>query len=114
MKKMLMAAFIGTTLLAAASCTRTIEPDRYVSAMVALGCKNQSEGSEGGAAILKEQGVTLEEIQKFRKKADPKRMIQTAMEISRRVMECHGVKMESLPPQLPRPDATSPAGPAAE
>ena len=29
-------------------------------------------------------------------------MIQTAMEISRKVMECHGVQMQSLPPQLPQ------------
>jgi len=91
MKRILL-ALVALPLLAA--CSRTIPPEKYVDAMVALGCKGEMESSPAGEAVLKEQGVTVDQINDFRKRMDPKRTMQTAMEISRRVMECHGVKTE--------------------
>lgn len=91
MKRILLVSMV---LLAFAACSQTIPPEKYVAAMVALGCKGEMESTSGGVAILKEEGVSIEQIQTFRKKMDPKRAMQTAMEISRKVMECHGVKVQ--------------------
>ena len=97
--KTILGAVVALVFLAA--CGRTIAPEKYIASMVALGCKNLTERAPGAEAVLLEQQVTLRDIQRYRKKMDPKLAMQNAMEISRKVMECHGVQMQSLPPQLP-------------
>lgn len=89
MKKILFAMFITALLV---SCSRTISDEKFVGAMVALGCRNATETSPEGQAILKEQGVTPDDIRSFRQEMDPNAGMKVAMEISRRVSECHGVK----------------------
>lgn len=91
-----------------AACSPKIAPEKYIASMVALGCKNLTETAPGAEAVLQEQGVTLRDLQRYRKKMDPKFSMQNAMEIARKVMECHGVQMQSLPPQLPQ-QAPAPA-----
>ena len=60
--------------------------------MAALGCKNMTEKSPDAAQVLKEAGTSQDQITVFRKKMEPKKTTEVAMEIARRVMECHGVK----------------------
>lgn len=76
----------------AVSCSRTISKDKFIGTMTALGCSSAMENSPEAAPILKEHGVTMEDIQKFRKSMKPEESLKIAMEIARRVMECHGVK----------------------
>ena len=85
---------LAVVALAAAGCSRTISNEKYVDAMVSLGCANLTEGSKDGLSLLSDKGVSIDQIQKFRKNLDPKLAMKTSMEIARKVMGCHGVKME--------------------
>ena len=90
MKKIAMALLAGAFLV---SCANVIPAEKYVGAMVALGCGNALENTPEGAKILKEQGVTEDQIQAFRKKMDPKKIVQITTEIATKVAACHGVKL---------------------
>lgn len=83
-----------------ASCTRVIPVEKYTDAMAALGCQGLLETSPDAGAVLKEKGVTLADIQAFRKKMDPKEAMGIAMQIAKQVAACHGV---SLPMQQGQP-----------
>lgn len=89
MKKVIL-GMLAFVLLAA--CARTITDEQYIASMAALGCKDMTERSPNAAQVLKDAGVSSDQIMVFRKKMDPKRTTEIAMEIARRVMECHGVK----------------------
>lgn len=77
--------------LAACSSTSTISREKYVEAMTALGCKSLQEGNPAADEVLKQNGVTPEQIQKFRQKTDFKIMADAASEIAKRVGACFGV-----------------------
>jgi len=89
MKKLVL-LLMGAGLLV--SCSRSITKEKYIDVMSTLGCKGMAEGSSGGAVILKDKGVTLEQIAKFRKSTKPEEMRPVANQIIKRVMECHNVK----------------------
>jgi hypothetical protein len=89
MKKVIF-GFLALVFIAA--CSRTITQEQYIASMTALGCKDMTERSLNAAAVLKEAGVSDDQVMVFRKKMDPKTTTEVAMEIARRVMECHGVK----------------------
>ncbi len=76
------------------SCTKMISKEQYVDAMSTLGCKMAQEGTPQGEEILKEKGVTAEDIMNFRKKMNPEQIADIVKEISKKVAACHGVKME--------------------
>ncbi|MBN1282415.1 MAG: hypothetical protein JXA24_01410 [Proteobacteria bacterium] len=80
----LLLAFIG-------GCSRGITREQYIDVMATLGCKGLGEGLPDAEKVLKEKGVTIEQIDEFRKNSDAKEMINTSMEIASRVMACHGV-----------------------
>lgn len=73
------------------SCTKTISNDQYINAMVSIGCKDLQEASPGAVQLLKEQGITPSDIDRFRKKMDPKKAGVIVQTIAARVGECHGV-----------------------
>lgn len=79
--------------LALAACTGStvIPKQKYVDAMVALGCKNLQEGNPAATEVLIQHGVTPEQIQQFRQKSDFKVMAAAAGEIATRVGACFGV-----------------------
>lgn len=52
--------------------------------------KKQEESPDAGN-IFKEEGVTLADIQKFRKKTKPDIMSAAVTAIAKRVMACHGI-----------------------
>ena len=88
---------LAVAVLAAAtlaSCSSTIPPEKYVATMVALGCGNALEGTPEGVKILQEQGITQEQIQAFRKKMDPTKIMDVTREIATKVAACHGVKLD--------------------
>lgn len=90
MKKILCLIIIFVALQTAA-CSRTITEAQYIGAMESIGCQNLMETSPQSSELLKKQGITSKDIETFRKKMNPKRAANIAMEISRRVMECHNV-----------------------
>lgn len=103
MKRLALVAvgvFMAAGLLT--SCSRPIPSDQYIKAMVALGCKGAGvlETTPEGAAVLKEAGVTLDQVKTFRKESKPPVMVRVSMEIARSVAQCHGVNMPQ-PPQQP-------------
>ncbi len=85
--------FLAAALLT--SCSRPIPSDQYIKAMVALGCKGAGvlETTPEGEATLKEVGVTLDQVQEFRKQSKPPVMVKVSMEIARSVAQCHGVNL---------------------
>lgn len=100
----LVSLLVGVVLAAMlTACSRPIPSDQYIKAMVALGCKGAGvlETTPEGAAVLKEVGVTLDQVRQFRKKSKPSMMVGVSMEIARSVAQCHGVNMPKLPPQQP-------------
>lgn len=84
-------ASILFAMLAACSGSAAITSQKYVEAMSALGCKSLQEGNPAADEVLKQHGVTPEQIQRFRKKADFKVMADAASEIAKRVGACFGV-----------------------
>lgn len=89
MKKII---FVSLALLFVVACSRTITQEQYIASMTALGCKDMTERSPDAAKVLKEAGVSEDQVMVFRKKMDPKRTTEIAMEIARRVIECHSIK----------------------
>ena len=107
--------FVVLALTLLASCSRTITDEQYIGAMAALGCKGAGETTPQGTEILKAQGVTLEQIQAFRKHVgDPRKMMPVATEIAKRVMACYGVLAPGQKiPTTELPASTPPAAPKA-
>lgn len=87
MKKIIVLAGI----LSACSGGGILSAQKYIDAMAALGCKNLQEGNPAADEVLKQTGVTPEQIQKFRQKTDFKVIADAAAEITKRVYACHGV-----------------------
>ncbi len=79
-------------LLIGCSGPSLISSQKYVEAMTALGCKNLMEGNPAADEVLKQNGVTPEQIQQFRQKSDFKVIANAAGEIATRVGACFGVK----------------------
>lgn len=90
MKKLLMLVPAAALVV---SCTRVIPVEKYVDAMVALGCKGLMETMPEAGAVLAGKGVTLKDIQVFRRKMDPKKSMEIAMRIAGQVAACHGVSL---------------------
>jgi len=76
------------------SCSKTISEDKFIDVMSTLGCKGVLETNPEATDIFKEKGVTLAEVQNFRKKMDPKNASDIANQVANRVMECHGVSTQ--------------------
>lgn len=74
------------------SCSRSITKEQYIDVMSTLGCKGLAESTPGADQILKDKGVSSDQIMKFRKSTKPEEMMGVANQIIKRVMECHGVK----------------------
>lgn len=85
-------AFIIFAALFLTACSRTITSDQYINAMAALGCANLSETSPEAGAVLKTQGVTQGDINVYRKKMDPKKVMEIVNSIASRVIACHSAK----------------------
>ena len=90
MKKALLLIGVAAMLV---SCTKIISKEAYVDAMATLGCKMAHETSPEGIELLKEKGVTPEDIMNFRKKMKPEQIADIVKEISTKVAACHGVKL---------------------
>lgn len=78
-------------ILTACAGSSVIPKQKYVDAMVALGCKNLQEGNPAADEVLKQNGVTSEQIRQFRQKSDFKIIADAAGEIATRVGACFGV-----------------------
>lgn len=78
-------------LLSACSGSSMISSQKYVEAMSALGCKSLQEGNPAADEVLKQNGVTPEQIQQFRQKSDFKVIADASSEIAKRVGACFGV-----------------------
>lgn len=116
MKKLIGIGLIAVFALSLSACSRTITPEKYTEAMVALGCKGGMtlETAPEGEKTLKELGLTLQQIQQFRQKTKPDVIAKVSMEIARRVAECHGVKLEMPPAALPNIPSSLEKNPATE
>ncbi|PIR21383.1 MAG: hypothetical protein COV45_01155 [Deltaproteobacteria bacterium CG11_big_fil_rev_8_21_14_0_20_47_16] len=79
------------SIILGACSTALISKDKYVEAMVALGCKDLQEGNSAASEVLKQLGTSEEQIVTFRKKSDFQTMADAANEIATRVIACHGV-----------------------
>ena len=84
--------FAGAVILLIAGCGRTITKEQYIGAMEAIGCSNYlAETSPEAQQMLKDRGITYDQIVDFRKKMKPKDIIEIVNDISGRVMACHGI-----------------------
>jgi hypothetical protein len=79
-------------LLFILSCSRAMTKEKYIDTMAELGCKGMAESTPGAEKVLKDKGVTSDQIMKFRQSTKPEEMMLAANEIIKRVMECRGVK----------------------
>lgn len=86
-----MIAVATVIFLIACSGSSMISSQKYVEAMSALGCKSLQEGNPAADEVLKQQGVTSEQIQQFRQKSDFKVIANAASEVAKRVGACFGV-----------------------
>lgn len=91
MIKLVNIVVIVAAVFLLSSCTKVISSEQYVNAMSEIGCKGLDETSPEAAEFLKTQGLTYADIQTFRKKMDPKKAQQIAMDIATRVGACFGV-----------------------
>jgi len=78
-----------------AACSRGITMDQYIDAMAELGCKSLNEGEEAAAEVMKKMGVSMKQIEEFRKKGRAEDMMKSSVEIAARVMACHGFRMDA-------------------
>ena len=72
------------------ACGPRISPEQYTKAMSELGCHQQSEATKGGTEILKNLGISQEDIAEFRKKTKVNTMMETATTIAQNVAKCFG------------------------
>lgn len=91
MKKSTMTMITAALALTACTGSAVIPKQKYVDAMVALGCKNLQEGNPAADEVLKQNGVTPEQIQQFRQKSEFKVIADAASEVATRVGACFGV-----------------------
>ncbi|MBT3181473.1 MAG: hypothetical protein HN337_03075 [Deltaproteobacteria bacterium] len=90
-KNVMMVLLVAVFLVA---CSKSMTREQYIDAMVTMGCKSTSEAAPEGKEIMKEKGITQEDIMNYRKKMDPDKIMETITEISTKVAECHGVKLQ--------------------
>ncbi len=75
------------------ACGPKLSKEIYVQTLSDMGCKMAMESTPEGIALLKEKGITQEDINEFRKKSNVQEMMDVSHEIAAKVAACHGVSL---------------------